>query len=128
MAVMTPYFSQNERSKRNKPENELVCPPPTSKPAGINRWKALKTVKTSNTNLASCCQVTTASARCKGQCVQIPCELETISQEVTLLQKVDVKLEVCIGRLNYLLGDSVDGWDGQEVSGCYANGGGKSTQ
>jgi hypothetical protein len=71
-------------------------------------------------------QVMTASMRYKGQCVRIPCEFKTISQEVSLLQKVDVKLEVCIGRLSYLLGDSVDGWDRQEVSGHYVNGGAQS--
>jgi hypothetical protein len=44
------------------------------------------------------------------------------------LQEIDVELEVCIGRLNHLLGDSADSWEGQEVAGDDANGGRKSPQ
>lgn len=65
-----------------------------------------------------------AAAACyQGNCLRILCKLETFSQEVSLLQKFDVELEICVNRLHHFLGDSFDILNGEEITWDHANGG-----
>src|ERR1700761_8790173 len=70
-----------------------------------------------------------AAAACyQGQCLRVLCQLQTISQEVSFLQEIDVELEICANRLHDFLRDRLNFLDDQEITWHHANGGRESTQ